>query len=165
MGIFKGAKDVKVLGKGQNILPGMHLLRVKKMITHDSTDPRNRGTSFAVHEFEVVKSEGGRPLSAKEGSPLAEKLSRPHRIGDSVSWVFKVNSDTAISNCKQICGAVSGDEPDSFGEEELELMYSPEQPGAGVLVWCDAFMIVTREKGNDFCVIRWSTADASDLED
>lgn len=164
MGVFSGAKDVKVMGKGINIVPGLHLLRLKKMITHASTDPRKKNTVFAIHEFQVVKSEGGRPMSAKEGSPLAEKLSTSHRPGDAVSWVFAVSSDTAISNCKMLGGALTGEDPNALGEEDLNTLYGPDQPAVGLLVWADAFMIVTREKGADFCAIRWSSADPADVD-
>ena len=162
MGIFAGADKAEVFGKGQNIRPGDHILRVIKQIPHQSR--RSAGVSFAVHEFEIVKSEGGRQLSAKEGSPLAEKMSKPHKPGERVSWVIKMIGQQAINNICEYNGALLGELGRKFTESDLDELYSEEQPTAGMLVRADAFMIVTREKGNDFCAITWRPVEPSDLD-
>ena len=163
--VFQGIEKAEVFGAGLRITPGRHRLQIAELTTHRS---RKNGSVFFIVEAIVQASEGGRPLSAREvpaETPVPK--SEPLRVGDKVSWLVDLSKPSGLSNVKGFALALAPDMSESDVTEAAMIgMINNDpargvvQPCAGIVVDCDAFAIITREKGNDFVQIGWSAVSA-----
>lgn len=158
--IFSGIERAEVFGKNAKIRPGYHRLRIDEVLVKKSA---KAAKWWFIVEATVISSTGGRPMTAKE-LPAGTKapLSDPHQPGEKVSWLCDVGNANFLSNVKGFAIALAPDLEDAdVTEASCEALVNqdpargPVQPCAGILVDCDAFAVVTKEKGNDFTAVRW----------
>lgn len=162
--VFAGIEHAESFGRSQHIRPGLHRIRVDELIVKPS---KKKKTSYFVVEGTIVSSIGGRPTTAKE-LPAGTKapVTEAHNHGDQVSWVLDASSESFLSNVKGFALALAPDAVEAdITEAALLGMVNNDpargavQPCAGILVDCDAFMILTKAKANDFTAITWVAVD------
>lgn len=168
--VFSGIERAEVYSRAQHIRPGLHRIRVDELIVKKSS---KSATFFFVLEATIVSSTGGRPTTAKELPPeKLPPLSEAHKPGDQVSWVLDCAKPNFLSNVKGFALALAPDLTDAdVTEAGMVAMCNQDpargtvQPCAGILVDADAFMILTKGKGEDFTTINWVPVDPGPAAD
>jgi len=131
-------------------MPGKYELEVRELKTFESN--AKRGRWFFVAEFDVVTYQ---PLSNAEGKP-------EYAPGDQVSWLVDMDQLSALGNIKGFAMAlVEGSTEDDIDEAVMESLVATEQPGRGLRVFANAFMVKTRSD-NDFTKVTWSSGPDGD---
>lgn len=140
MGIFSKMSSVETFSKSKYFQEGIYIVKLKdvKMIQN------RHNNDMIVIETEVLESQSDHP-----NAPVS---------GESAAHIFGLKNDMGLPTWKGFLCAAFGDEVEGLNDEEWEEL-SDNVLDKGVLngteMYLEAFMIKTKEKGNDFTVHTW----------
>lgn len=165
---YAGIENETVYGHGARITAGQHIFAVHRIDSRPSED--KSGVTVFTCEMDVVKSRGGRPLTAKvvlnpQGLQMPTPMSEPLPVGLRCSVVYTTENRMFLKNVKSLLKAVTG--RDDIDGAVVRYAAQPQQPFNGARIYCDAKVIETKEEKKDFTLTDWcpeSQAPAFDVD-